>query len=494
MKLAIPLGLQVSLWLLLNILLLAGLGVAYFLLQGGHGWDALVAGPAGRNLPALARAAAAEVAAAAAERRDGVLDAAGNGFGVTFTLLEDNGEAIAGPVRSIPRSVWARVDPPPRPDDFDPRPPPPRPRPAPPPRDPGEQDPPAEPGRRRGQFLVHDAHAFWLGFRVPFPDPDLKEPVPSILLIRAGSLWRLLGLLDIVPWLYGGSAVLVISILFWSPFIYRQTRALRRLTLATGRIADGQLETRVARGAPDEFGRLGEAINTMAERLKVLMKGQKRFLGDMAHELCSPLARLEVATGILEAQAEPAMRPALADVREEVEEMSALVNELLAFSRAGLRPRDVPLEALPLEPLIRAVLAREDTAGEFAVEFAPGLVVAGDEALLKRALANLLRNALRHGAAPRRCTATWSGDGICVTVSDAGHGVAEHVLARLGEPFFRPDDSRTRDTGGAGLGLAIVKAAVTACGGQVTFRANFPQGFIAEVQLRAATLGGGGPA
>ncbi len=485
MKLAFPLGLQVSFWLLLNILLLAGLGGGYFFLQGGRGWDALLAGPAGRNLPPVARAAAAEMGDVAPDQRDGVLAVMASPYGATFTLARNDGYILAGPERSLPASVRARLAGP-GPREFAPGNPPPRPPEPGGPERGSEAAGRREPGQARGTFLVHDGGDFWLGFRVPFPDPALEQPVPATLLIRARSLRQLLRLLDIAPWLYGATAAFVLSILFWWPFIYRQTRVLRRLTVATGRIAEGQLDTRVGRATPDEFGRLGDSINAMASRLEVLMNGQKRFLGDMAHELCSPLARLEVATGILEAQADPAMRPALADLREEVEEMSALVNELLAFSKAALRPRSLPLEALPLEPLFRAVLEREDFDSQITLELEERLVVAADTALLKRALANLIRNAIRHGAAPRKCTATRLGNIVCVSVSDAGDGVQGAALARLGEPFFRPDDARTREAGGAGMGLAIVKTCVAACGGTISFRNSLPQGFVAEIHLNVA--------
>ena len=89
----------------------------------------------------------------------------------------------------------------------------------------------------------------------------------------------------------------------------------------------------------------------MSARLREFFTGQKRFLGDIAHELCSPLARMEMALGILDQRADEKQRAYVADVREEVRHMSGLVNELLSFSKAGVRGRNVELSAVPLAEL-----------------------------------------------------------------------------------------------------------------------------------------------
>src|SRR5207249_2057473 len=109
----------------------------------------------------------------------------------------------------------------------------------------------------------------------------------------------------------------------------------------------------------DELGRLGKAINHLAVRLGGFVQGQKRFLGDVSHELNSPLARMQFALSILEQRADPAQRDYIADVHEEVELMSRLVSELLAYSKAGMRGPEIKLEAVSLRPLIADVVARE---------------------------------------------------------------------------------------------------------------------------------------
>ena len=266
------------------------------------------------------------------------------------------------------------------------------------------------------------------------------------------------------------------------------THSVGQLTAATEKIAEGRFDTRVDCRRRDELGRLGESVNRMATRLDSHMTGQKRFLGDVAHELCSPLARLQMATGILADQAPPNLQETVTDVREEVQQMSTLVNELLAFTKAGMQPRDVVLSAVELAPLAREALAQEDAGVRVSLAIAPDLRVLVDASLLTRALSNLVRNAIRYAgdAGPISVTATRDGDRVILTVDDEGPGVPEADLDRLGEPFFRPELSRSRESGGVGLGLAIVRNSTAACRGEVRFANRTPRGFRAELRLVAA--------
>jgi len=111
------------------------------------------------------------------------------------------------------------------------------------------------------------------------------------------------------------------------------------MTAATERIAQGGLDVRVRIRRRDELGRLGDAVDRMAERLQGFVTGQKRFLGDTAHELCTPLARIQMVVGILEQRADETSRSYVQDLREEVQHMSGLVSELLSFPRPHWRGR-----------------------------------------------------------------------------------------------------------------------------------------------------------
>jgi two-component system sensor histidine kinase CpxA len=224
----------------------------------------------------------------------------------------------------------------------------------------------------------------------------------------------------------------------------------------------------------------------MAARLERQLESQKQFVADVAHEVTAPLARLRVGLDLIEPRLPAEARAAHADLEEDAQQMSALLDELLLFSRAGQMRGQEPAERVLLAPLVAEVLAQEaaaqDGSAPVVVAVASALAVQAPRALLQRALANLVRNALRHGQQPIEVLAAADAGGVQLSVRDRGPGVPVEALARLGEPFYRPEFARSRDTGGTGLGLAIVRRCVAACGGQVRF-GNRPDGGFEAVLL-----------
>ena len=197
---------------------------------------------------------------------------------------------------------------------------------------------------------------------------------------------------------------------------------------------------------------------------------------------------MQVSVEILQQRADPALLPSIQDVREEVDHMARLVEELLSFTRAGLQPRDTPLATVELASLVERVLAREDAKDAVTVRLPAGIVVKAVPGMLDRALCNLVRNALRHAGQGVTVTirAEVSGTTVFLIVEDEGPGVPPEALSRLGEPLFRPDLSRNRDGGGTGLGLAIVKTCIESSGGSVTFTNRQPNGLCVTLQLVSA--------
>jgi two-component system, OmpR family, sensor histidine kinase CpxA len=174
--------------------------------------------------------------------------------------------------------------------------------------------------------------------------------------------------------------------------------------------------------------------------------------------------------------------------------MSELVNELLSFSKASFGGPAVKCEPVLLRLMLEKAARREAAEPAFVViDVAPELAVEADPDLLARAVANVLRNAVRHAGAagPITVSAAPAGAEVVVTVADRGPGVPEEALAQLFDPFYRVDLSRDRATGGTGLGLAIVKTCVEACGGSVSCRNRQPTGL--EVLLRLPRATGGTP-
>ncbi len=524
MKVSYPLSLKVSTWLLLNLFLLAVLGVAFFVVRGGVGWNALVEGQVGDRMISRGHAIAIELSSSSPETREAVLTRARQTYGAEFSLYRDADSPLFGP--PLPDEVRRRVDtalegarmfgrgggrgdydragrggggpggagPLTAPDGSEirrtekspPREGPPGAR-SPTPGLRGPPDPTRERENQRFIMRTQEPAGYWVATRSLLALPD-RRPATAMMVAHVDSLWGLLRFLNLESWILGGAAALGLSIVFWLPLVHGITRSVGQLTRATEEIADGRFETRVPAQRRDEIGKLGESVNRMAARLDAHMTGQKKFLGDVAHELCSPLARLQMASGILAETAPPQLQATVADVQEEVQQMSTLVNELLMFTKAGLQPREAKLADVELAPLVAAVIAREDQVGRVTANVPAEMKVRADADVLARALGNLVRNALRYAgdAGPITVTAAPSGDRIAISVDDEGPGVPSDALDRLGEPFFRPELARTRETGGVGLGLSIVRASVASCGGEVRFANRSPRGFHAEIRLLAA--------
>ncbi len=264
------------------------------------------------------------------------------------------------------------------------------------------------------------------------------------------------------------------------------TRPLGRMTRATEAIARGRFDVSIHEPRSDEIGRLANAIKHMRKRLSAIDKGQKRFLSDVSHELGSPIARIQFGLGALEQRIEEKNRGRVRDVLEDVEHMSNLVSELLAYSRADLKSDTVKLKKIHLLPVVQAAIKRETTpADNVNAPIDPEIGVIASADLLTRAIANLVRNAVKYAgdAGPIDITAEKRNGMVEIQIQDSGAGVPEDLLPQLFEPFFRPETSRARDTGGVGLGLAIVKTCIESCKGTVAAINLKPKGFAVKITL-----------
>ena len=326
--------------------------------------------------------------------------------------------------------------------------------------------------------------------RIPIFVVQDQPPIPATLMAVSDSIKGSGLFLDPMPWVIVLAVVVFLSVILWVPMVRNITRPISRVTEAAQEIARGRFDVRLNEKRTDELGRLGASINEMAARLGSLVQGQKRFLGDVAHELASPVARIQVGLGILEQRGAESDRDRVRDVMEDVSHMSDLVDELLSFSRADAHPSRVALQNVSLAPVVRLAVERECSAREeVRMEIDERTEVVGDPELLTRAVSNLLRNAVRYAgdAGPIAVTAKPEADEVTLEVRDSGPGVPEEILEHLFEPFYRPDESRGRETGGVGLGLAIVKTCVHACQGTVTARNVEPTGLAVTLTLKAAT-------
>jgi two-component system sensor histidine kinase CpxA len=328
-----------------------------------------------------------------------------------------------------------------------------------------------------------------MGVRVPFYDRDRAETLRATLLVASDSMTGHGLYFNPRPWLLAVTLVLALSILLWLPFVRNITRSIEQMTAAAERIAEERFDVRVDDRRGDELGRLGKAINHLAARLSGFVGGQKRFLGDISHELNSPLGRMQVALGILEERVEPAQLAYVADAREEVVLMSRLIEELIAYAKAGMKASEIQLTRVNLRQLAERVIECEAASATIHLRIDQMIDVLAQPDLLTRALANVIRNAVRYSqaAGPVTVTAKRQGDLVNLAVTDCGEGPPEESLSKIFDPFYRIEPDRSRQTGGVGLGLAIVKSCVESCQGAVSARKLAPSGFEISFSLRAAS-------
>jgi two-component system sensor histidine kinase CpxA len=476
MKPRLPLFTKVLFLAFLNLCLLGLVFALFVRVQFRLDAGSFLLAPAQNRIMAVAHTLALELDETPASAWERTLARYAQTNGVGFYLLDEDGEPVAGPALQVPPEVAERI---PRHQ---------RPRGGPPPGQTRERRPPPPP-----LFLTSTSAPtrYWAGVRIPVRRDRTENPKPGTLILMSSSLVASQLFFDPKPWLAVVLAVILVSVVCWLPFIRGMTRSISQMTRAAGQIAEGRFEVHVADRRQDEIGQLGDTINRMASRLSGFVNGQKRFLGGIAHELCTPIATIQFGLGNLERRVTEDQRDGVTEIQEEVQHMSALVNELLSFSRAGMEGMDVKLVKVNLAATVARALEREAT-GDVEIETSVDvrLNALADPEYLFRALSNLVRNAIRYAghAGPIRVSARAGEGRVYITVADQGPGVPEHALEEIFAPFYRLDPSRNHQTGGVGLGLAIVKTCIESCRGTVRCRNLQPSGFEVEIQLSEAKL------
>jgi two-component system sensor histidine kinase CpxA len=469
-KLRIPIYGQILGWFFLNLAVLGAIFYMFARVELRLGLDALLLGAAADRIQAVGNIIAQELSESGRREWDAILRKFTEAYGIEFTLFLNDASQLAGSKTVLPTAVRQKIlegRVPTRPALREPV----------PTRTRKSSGAPAGPSSERPvpdpKFMLQTSvpTRYWVGIRIPVADGEQPRRLQTTLLASSPALGGGGLFVDVRPWLFAALGAVLLSALLWVPFVRSLTRSIGELTGATERIAEGEFDIQVRAKRRDELGRLGHAVNRLAGRLDGFVTGQKRFLGDVAHELCSPLARLQMALGILEERADERHRTCLDDLRAEAQEMSQLINELLSLSKAGLKPADIKRIPVELIEVVRRVTGREvGEMVEFAIDIPAGLKALAEPDLLARALGNVLRNAIRYAAdaGPITLTARAENDLVRISVADCGPGVPPESLSKLFDPFYRVDSSRTRQTGGAGLGLTIVRSCMETCGGQVT--------------------------
>ncbi len=247
---------------------------------------------------------------------------------------------------------------------------------------------------------------------------------------------------------------------------------LRDLARAVERFGRGDLSVRLNPRRKDEIGELGRSFDRMAERIGTLMTSERRLLQDVSHELRSPLARLSLAAELV--RTAPDRDAAVERMTKEIDRLADLVGTLVEVARAEGDPSAARLEPLQLGTLLHEVVADcrvyADARGcDINVIDQADATLRADHELLRRAVENVVRNAIRYTppGATVDVRTECAGESVRISVRDSGPGVPEELLPKIFQPFFRVDDSRDSSTGGVGLGLAIAYRAVSVHHGRV---------------------------
>jgi len=490
------LGARILLLAGLNLAVLVAIGLAASGVRVPRSVPQAVMQSAESRLQDVARRIALDLERATPEDADGILQRYAVEYRTRFMLVRNDGTRVAGESLTIPQGVLQALSGPPSqgPQAREPRfapfggaPPAPHSRPIPPV---GPPDP--RTGLRMPQTPAHlipvaTGPRFWIVLRLPIRFAGATDITPGSLLVIPYGFFTdpLLFPLRTLLWVLLGLSV---TVLCWWPVLRSITRSLGRMEHATSEIAQGKFDTRIGVSRSDEIGRLSASIEQMAGRLGVMVSGQKRFLGDTAHELRSPIGRMQIALEILENKVADPERAYVGDLKEDVEALRKLTDELLQYARAELRERGRLLEAVPLLPLVERVIVKDGNGATITSTIDARTIVNADPGLLERALSNVVRNAATYAGAagPIHINATEDRGQVVVSIADQGPGVAPESLQRLFEPFYREDEARNRRTGGVGLGLAIVRSAIEACGGSVSCHLRSPRGLEVRIVLQSA--------
>jgi two-component system sensor histidine kinase CpxA len=268
------------------------------------------------------------------------------------------------------------------------------------------------------------------------------------------------------------------------------TSPLRQMQKTLERFGRGDFSARVNSRRGDELGQLARTIDQMAERIDLLMKSQKRLLQDISHELRSPLARLGVAVELARGGGDAAT--ALNRVEKEADRLNTLVGELIQVTRAEGDPDGLATEPVQLDDLVRLILddvhieaeRRQVTLNSTIADAS----LEGNPELLRRAIENIVRNAIRYSPEGGRVDVSLEKrtEKLLITVRDYGSGVPVDSLANIFDPFYRVEKHRGRTSGGVGLGLAIAKRAVELHHGRLR-AANVEPGLRVEIELPVAS-------
>ncbi|TDK52981.1 HAMP domain-containing protein [Antarcticimicrobium luteum] len=292
----------------------------------------------------------------------------------------------------------------------------------------------------------------WLNVGTRFSRPALQWPLVSVLS-------------------FGTTAGLLLIAVSWF-LLTRLIGPLHRLSMVADSFGRGEETLPLPVTGPHELRELTEAFNRMQGRLSRLIADRTRVLGALGHDLRSPLTAMRVRVELVE---EEETRETLT---ADIEEMQEMVDATLAFAR-GISEIEQP-ETMEVGEFLLQL--SKDMLDAFEIDEGEEIHFRVRPRSLRRALRNVIENALRYGGSAR---VSWSADttSVLIHVEDDGPGIPESAMEEVFEPFFRMEKSRSRDTGGHGLGLSIARTILRGQGGDITLENRESGGLSATISV-----------
>ncbi|HTD46552.1 MAG TPA: ATP-binding protein [bacterium] len=304
--------------------------------------------------------------------------------------------------------------------------------------------------------------------------------------------------LDRLRWLllFLGAGALVVAAVGGHLLAVLTLAPIDRITKTARAIGTGSLGRRLhLRGANDEVRRLAQAFDEMLDRIDGTLERERQFTANVAHELRTPLTILkgELEVALRRERPPGVYRAAMASMKQEVDRLVRLVEDLLILARADAGVLRLDLRATAVDTMVRWAegqfrAAAGEKAVALAVEGTESLHVLGDLDWLRQVFTNLLDNAIRYTPAGGTIRLTWDRDGAFarVRVIDTGCGIAVEDLPHLFDRFYRANRVRAQASGGSGLGLAIAQSIAKAHGGRIDIESRIGSGTTVTVWLPLA--------
>ena len=313
---------------------------------------------------------------------------------------------------------------------------------------------------------------FWVSFRIKGDDPadnaEFWVMLPSERVMRPHAL----------EWMWWGAAALCLAMLGAYMIVSRLNRPLKAMAAAARTVGRGEMPPRLSESGPAELADLAHAFNQMSHDLQQLDADRALILAGVSHDLRTPLARLRL--GVEMCGADPADVDAMVS---DIEDMDRIIGQFLEFSRVDGGETLAPLDLAALADELSALYARRGFP--LTVRSSGSSLVTARPQALRRAITNLIENAINYtGAAPELETGSTGGRPF-IRVLDRGPGIPASETERVKRPFTRLESART-NTKGSGLGLAIVDRIVRGQHGEFRLGPREGGGLDASILLPAA--------